>query len=202
MNSPRALSRKAGRCEMTIAVIGIGYVGLVAAACFAEMGNAVVCVDSNASKIADLKSGRIPIHEPGLDEVVVRNLQEGRLAFTTSLEEAAESGIFFIAVGTPPSDDGSADLIQVLGVARQLGQVLRHYSIVVTNTGTTPISGLVVNDATPANTVSSNAASAFASQGSILVPANGTGGPVTATLGALASGASATIRFSVRINFP
>jgi UDPglucose 6-dehydrogenase len=123
---------------MSIAVVGIGYVGLVAAACFAEMGNTVVCVDSNAAKIANLKKGRLPIHEPGLDEVVVRNLEEGRLSFTTSLEDAAGSHIFFIAVGTPPSDDGSADLIQVLGVARQLGKVFRGYAIAVTKS-TVPV---------------------------------------------------------------
>jgi UDPglucose 6-dehydrogenase len=123
---------------MTITVIGIGYVGLVAAACFAEMGNAVVCVDSNKEKIANLKSGRIPIHEPGLDEVVLRNVNQGRLTFTASLDEAAMSAIFFIAVGTPPSDDGSADLIQVLDVARQLGRVLRSYAIVV-NKSTVPV---------------------------------------------------------------
>jgi len=123
---------------MSIAVVGIGYVGLVAAACFAEMGNTVACVDSNAAKIANLKKGRLPIHEPGLDEVVMRNLEEGRLSFTTSLDDAAGSRIFFIAVGTPPSDDGSADLIQVLGVARQLGRVLRGYAIVVTKS-TVPV---------------------------------------------------------------
>src|SRR5687768_10368584 len=123
---------------MSIAVVGIGYVGLVAAACFAEMGNTVACVDSNAAKIANLKNGRLPIHEPGLDEVVMRNLEEGRLSFTSSLDDAAGSRIFFIAVGTPPSDDGSADLIQVLGVARQLGRVLKGYAIVVTKS-TVPV---------------------------------------------------------------
>lgn len=123
---------------MSVTVIGIGYVGLVAAACFAEMGNAVVCVDSNAAKIANLKNGRLPIHEPGLDEVVLRNVEEGRLLFTTSLEDAVGSRIFFIAVGTPPSDDGSADLIQVLGVARQLGRTLKSDAVVVTKS-TVPV---------------------------------------------------------------
>jgi len=123
---------------MSITVIGIGYVGLVAAACFAEMGNTVMCVDSNEKKITDLKAGRIPIHEPGLDEFVLRNLHEGRLKFTALLHEVAPSDIYFIAVGTPPSDDGSADLVQVLEVARQLGRVLRGYAIVV-NKSTVPV---------------------------------------------------------------
>ncbi|MBI5780631.1 MAG: UDP-glucose/GDP-mannose dehydrogenase family protein [Rhodocyclales bacterium] len=117
---------------MDLCVIGTGYVGLVTGACFAEMGNEVWCVDVDAAKIEGLKAGRLPIYEPGLDEIVVRNHREGRLRFTTDLGEAMEAcEVLFIAVGTPPREDGSADLQHVLTVARDIGRRLSRYSVIV-----------------------------------------------------------------------
>ncbi len=117
---------------MKLTVIGTGYVGLVTGACFAEMGNTVTCVDIDAGKIARLKEGILPIYEPGLEPVVVNNFRSGRLKFTTSLPEAmAESNVYFIAVGTPPGDDGSADLRHVLAVARDIGKFLKGYNVIV-----------------------------------------------------------------------
>ncbi|MEW6611902.1 MAG: UDP-glucose dehydrogenase family protein [Pseudomonadota bacterium] len=117
---------------MNITVIGTGYVGLVTGACFAEMGSNVTCVDVDAAKIEGLKQGILPIYEPGLEPIVVNNYKEGRLRFTTSLPEAmADSNLYFIAVGTPPGEDGSADLQYVLAVAREIGQHLKAYSIIV-----------------------------------------------------------------------
>src|SRR4051812_5461186 len=110
---------------MNISIIGTGYVGLVTGACFAEMGNKVICVDSDAAKVERLRLGEIPIHEPGLTELVTNNFQVGRLEFTTSLAEAvANSNLYFIAVGTPPNEDGSADLSHVQAVARELGRLI------------------------------------------------------------------------------
>ena len=118
---------------MKIAVVGSGYVGLVVGACFAENGNTVICVDNDAAKIRALEQGRIPIYEPGLDELVARNQREGRLVFTSSLEQAAAaSRIVFIAVGTPSGEDGTADLTNVLEVAREIGAALDGYTIIVT----------------------------------------------------------------------
>lgn len=117
---------------MKLAVVGTGYVGLVTGACFAEMGNHVVCVDVAQDKIAALKRGELPIYEPGLEDLVHDNVAMGRLEFTTSLAEAMqEARILFIAVGTPPGEDGSADLQYVLAVAREIGQHLQDYSVVV-----------------------------------------------------------------------
>jgi UDPglucose 6-dehydrogenase len=117
---------------MNVSIIGAGYVGLVTGACFAEMGNNVVCIDKDAAKIESLKSGRVPIHEPGLEALVASNVREGRLRFTTSLEEAvASSNMYFIAVGTPPNEDGSADLRHVLEVARDLGRLISEHCTVV-----------------------------------------------------------------------
>lgn len=117
---------------MDLCVIGTGYVGLVTGACFAEMGNEVWCVDVDAAKIEGLKAGKLPIYEPGLEEIVERNYQEGRLRFTTDLGEAmAECDVLFIAVGTPPLEDGSADLQHVLTVARDIGRRLSRYSVIV-----------------------------------------------------------------------
>jgi len=117
---------------MNVSIIGTGYVGLVTGACFAEMGNSVICVDNDAAKVRDLKSGSLPIHEPGLDALVASNCREGRLRFTTSLAEAvADSSIYFIAVGTPPNEDGSADLSHVLEVARELGRLIIGYCTIV-----------------------------------------------------------------------
>jgi len=117
---------------MKIAVVGTGYVGLVLGACFAENGNAVVCVDKDGSKIATLNAGGMPIYEPGLEEMVRHNRHEERLRFTTDLASAVhDSAIVFIAVGTPQGEDGSADLAHVLGVARDLGRAMNTYMVVV-----------------------------------------------------------------------
>src|SRR5688572_8427802 len=108
---------------MKLTIIGTGYVGLVTGACFAEMGNTVICVDNNPEKIAALCAGQLPISEPGLAQLVSANLRAGRLHFTTSLAEAVcAAPIQFIAVGTPPGEDGSADLSHVLQVARDIGK--------------------------------------------------------------------------------
>jgi len=115
-----------------IAVVGTGYVGLVVGACFAENGNDVICVDSNAEKVKALKRGKIPIYEPGLEEIVKRNAAEKRLTFTTELPAAVKaSGIIFIAVGTPEAEDGSADLKHVLGVARDVARAMDGYKVIV-----------------------------------------------------------------------
>ncbi|MFN7914231.1 MAG: UDP-glucose/GDP-mannose dehydrogenase family protein [Vicinamibacterales bacterium] len=117
---------------MKIAVIGTGYVGLVAGACLAENGNEVICVDKDASKIATLEAGKMPIYEPGLEEMVRRNTAEARLTFTTNLPTAVQaSEIVFIAVGTPQGEDGSADLQHVLGVASEIGRSINKYTVVV-----------------------------------------------------------------------
>ena len=117
---------------MKVTVFGSGYVGLVTGACFAEAGNNVLCVDIDANKVARLKKGEIPIHEPGLDDIVRRNVEKGRLVFTTSAEEGVAHGLFqFIAVGTPPEEDGSADLSHVLAVAETIGRHMSGYRIVV-----------------------------------------------------------------------
>ena len=108
---------------MKIAVIGTGYVGLVTGTCFAEVGADVTCVDIDEKKIENLKKGILPIYEPGLEEMVLRNTQKNRLHFSTSLKESIkEAEVAFIAVGTPPDEDGSADLKYVLAVAREIGQ--------------------------------------------------------------------------------
>jgi UDPglucose 6-dehydrogenase len=117
---------------MKIAVIGTGYVGLVAGACFAESGNDVACVDNNAAKVRMLRRGKMPIYEPGLEELVKRNSQEGRLTFTTALPRAVrDAQVIFIAVGTPQGEDGSADLQHVLGVAREIASAMNGYKVVV-----------------------------------------------------------------------
>ncbi|RRS02277.1 UDP-glucose/GDP-mannose dehydrogenase family protein [Aquabacterium soli] len=117
---------------MKISVVGTGYVGLVTGACLAEMGNDVLCLDVDPSKIKILREGGIPIHEPGLDSVVARNVQAGRLAFTTDIAKAVAHGtIQFIAVGTPPDEDGSADLQYVLAAARNIGRLMTDYKVVV-----------------------------------------------------------------------
>jgi UDPglucose 6-dehydrogenase len=117
---------------MKLAIVGAGYVGLVTAACFAEMGNEVICIDADASKIDGLKQGRIPIYEPGLEDYVKRNYQEKRLFFTTDLAGAVQKSlVIFIAVGTPQDKDGSADLSAVLVVAREIGRALNGYKVIV-----------------------------------------------------------------------
>src|SRR5262245_10005511 len=117
---------------MKVAVVGTGYVGLVAGACFAESGNDVVCVDKDDAKVRTLKRGKMPIYEPGLEELVRRNRQEGRLSFTTMLPKAVrDSTIIFIAVGTPQGEDGSADLKHVLGVAAEIAKAMDGYKVIV-----------------------------------------------------------------------
>ena len=117
---------------MNIAVVGTGYVGLVTGTCFAETGNSVVCVDIDAAKVAAMQAGRIPIYEPHLDVLFERNIAEGRLTFTTELAEAVESAqVIFLALPTPPGEDGSADLSYVLGVADELGRIMREYKVIV-----------------------------------------------------------------------
>ncbi len=117
---------------MKIGVVGTGYVGSVTGACFAEMGNTVICVDKDQKKIDQFESGKVPLHEKGLDELVARNLKNKTLTFTTDLEKALkESEVIFIAVGTPPNEDGSADLSHVLGVATSIGQLMEHELIIV-----------------------------------------------------------------------
>lgn len=117
---------------MKLTIVGTGYVGLVTGACFAEMGNNVTCVDTDEKKIEGLKRGILPIYEPGLEPLVVNNCKEGRLGFATSLSDsAADSQIYMIAVGTPPNEDGSADLRHVLAVARDIGRHITGYSVIV-----------------------------------------------------------------------
>lgn len=124
---------------MNIGIIGTGYVGLVTGACFAESGNNVICVDIDEEKIRSLENGKVPFYEPGLDELVQRNLKEGRLRFITDISEAVQrSFIIFIAVGTPPNGDGSADIGAVLDVARSIGRYLNDYKIIVTKS-TVPV---------------------------------------------------------------
>ena len=117
---------------MKVTVVGTGYVGLVSAACLAEMGNDVLCLDIDAEKIRLLEDGGIPIHEPGLDAVVKRNVEGGRLRFTTDVPRAVAHGtIQFIAVGTPPDQDGSADLKHVVAAARNIGRYMTDHKVVV-----------------------------------------------------------------------
>ena len=124
---------------MKVTIFGTGYVGLVTGACLAEMGNHVVCVDIDAAKVERLTRGEIPIYEPGLEPIVKRNHASGQLDFTTDAAPAIAHGqVLFIAVGTPPDEDGSADLKYVLGVARTIGQHLDRYAVVV-NKSTVPV---------------------------------------------------------------
>jgi UDPglucose 6-dehydrogenase len=124
---------------MNIAVVGTGYVGLVVGACLAENGNTVVCVDKDEAKLAALRSGRIPIYEPGLEEIVSRNVAEERLSFTPDVASAVRrSDIIFIAVGTPQDEDGSADLRHVLEVAEQIGRSMNGHKVIV-NKSTVPV---------------------------------------------------------------
>ena len=117
---------------MNISIVGTGYVGLVSGTCFSEMGNHVWCIDIAQKKIDNLKNGKIPIYEPGLEEMVLRNHKEGRLDFTTDYAEAVPSSdICFIAVGTPPGEDGSADIRYVLAAAESIAKHMCGYTIVV-----------------------------------------------------------------------
>src|SRR5688572_31705067 len=122
-----------------IAVVGTGYVGLVAGVCFAESGNDVVCVDKDAAKVRALRAGKMPIYEPGLEELLRRNLAEKRLTFTTALAPAVrDAAVVFIAVGTPQGEDGSADLQHVLAVATEIARAIKGYTVVV-NKSTVPV---------------------------------------------------------------
>lgn len=124
---------------MKIAVIGTGYVGLVTGTCFAESGNDVICVDNNIEKLAKLKAGIVPIYEPGLEILFDRNVSEGRLSFTDSLADAVNfAEIIFLALPTPPREDGSADLKYVLGVSREIGKIIKDYKVIVTKS-TVPV---------------------------------------------------------------
>ena len=124
---------------MNIAIVGTGYVGLVSGTCFAEMGVNVTCIDVNEEKIQALLNGNIPIYEPGLDEMVLRNNKEGRLHFTTDITTCLNDvDIVFSAVGTPPDEDGSADLKYVLEVARTVGRNMNKYLVLVTKS-TVPV---------------------------------------------------------------
>ena len=117
---------------MKIAVVGTGYVGLVTGTCFAETGNTVTCIDIDAEKIAKLVGGKITIYEPGLEILFERNIRQGRLFFTTNLKEGIKDAqVIFLALPTPPDEDGSADLKYVLGVAEQLGDLLDHYTVII-----------------------------------------------------------------------
>jgi UDPglucose 6-dehydrogenase len=117
---------------MNIAVVGTGYVGLVTGTCFAETGNHVICVDIDAKKVERLRNGEIPIFEPGLDLLFERNTKQGRLHFTTNLKEAIDkSQIVFLALPTPPGEDGSADLSYILGVAKQLSTIITEYKVII-----------------------------------------------------------------------
>jgi UDPglucose 6-dehydrogenase len=124
---------------MKIAVVGTGYVGLVTGTCFAEVGIDVVCIDVNTQKIENLNKGILPIYEPGLEEMVSRNVEKGRLKFSTSLKDSiSQCDVAFIAVGTPPGEDGSADLKYVIGVAKEIGANINDYIVVVTKS-TVPV---------------------------------------------------------------
>src|SRR5215475_5954601 len=117
---------------MKIAVIGTGYVGLVTGTCFAETGNDVCCVDIDTKKVQKLSNGQITIYEPGLEKLFLRNLREERLRFTTSLEEGIkEAAIIFLALPTPPGEDGSADLKYILGVSDHLGKIMTDYKVII-----------------------------------------------------------------------
>lgn len=117
---------------MNIAIVGTGYVGLVSGTCFSELGLNVVCVDVNEQKVENLKKGIIPIYEPGLERMVLRNMESNRLSFSTSLESVLDNvDVVFIAVGPPPGEDGSADMRYVLEVAKTIGQNMNKYTLVV-----------------------------------------------------------------------
>ncbi len=117
---------------MKIAVVGTGYVGLVTGTCFAETGNKVTCIDIDKTKVDKLSNGEITIYEPGLEKIFLRNLKEGRLKFTTNLEEGIKDAvIIFLALPTPPGEDGSADLKYILGVSNDLGKILKDYKVIV-----------------------------------------------------------------------
>lgn len=117
---------------MKVAVVGTGYVGLVTGTCLAETGNDVICVDIDAAKVQKMKDGEVPIYEPGLEALFERNIKQGRLSFTTNLKEAIKDSLYiFLALPTPPGEDGSADLSYVLGVAEELGKIMTDYKVII-----------------------------------------------------------------------
>lgn len=133
------ISKKKNFNYMNVAVVGSGYVGLVSGACLAEIGSKVVCIDVDKAKIEKLKKSILPIYEPGLEEMVKRNMRESRLSFSNDLKKAVQNAeVAFIAVGTPPNEDGSADLQYVLNVAREIGCAMEHYLVIVTKS-TVPV---------------------------------------------------------------
>ena len=140
-------SEKAHQVDLKVSVIGTGYVGLVTGACLADLGNDVVCLDIDAAKVASLQSGHVPIYEPGLEETVLRNVAAGRLRFTTDPTEAAVHGDYhFIAVGTPPNEDGSADIQYVHAAASNIARSMNRYGVVI-NKSTVPVgTGAQVDD--------------------------------------------------------
>jgi UDPglucose 6-dehydrogenase len=124
---------------MNIAVVGTGYVGLVTGTCLSETGNNVICVDIDANKVVKMQAGQIPIYEPGLEVLFHRNIKEGRLHFTTDLAAAIENAtLIFLALPTPPGEGGAADLKYVLGVADQLGKIMKDYKVII-NKSTVPV---------------------------------------------------------------
>ena len=124
---------------MNITIVGTGYVGLVTGTTLAELGNTVYCVDIDAKKVEAMKQGSVPIYEPGLEEMFLRNIQAQRLFFTTELKEALEeSEVIYLALPTPPGEDGSADLSYVLSVSNQIGELLTDYKVIV-NKSTVPV---------------------------------------------------------------
>lgn len=138
---------------MKVAVIGTGYVGLVTGTCFAEAGNDVICIDNNPDKLAKLHAGIVPIYEPGLEALFHRNVKEGRLRFSGDLKEAVDyAEIIFLALPTPPMEDGSADLKYVLGVAENIGKIITDYRVLI-NKSTVPVgTGDLVEAAVRKNT--------------------------------------------------
>ncbi len=139
---------------MNIAVVGTGYVGLVTGTCFAETGNDVICVDIDEAKVAQMKAGEVPIYEPHLDVLFERNIRQGRLRFTTELKEAIDhASVVFLALPTPPGEDGSADLSYVLNVAEELGNIMTDYKVIV-DKSTVPVGTADKVTATVAKTAS------------------------------------------------
>ena len=124
---------------MKVTIVGTGYVGLVSGTCLADVGNQVLCIDTDEKKIRGLQDGIIPIYEPGLENLVLSNVESGRLRFSNSLSDGVDHGeVIFIAVGTPPGEDGSADLQHVLAVAEGIGNALMEFKVVV-NKSTVPV---------------------------------------------------------------
>ena len=124
---------------MNIAIVGTGYVGLVTGTCLADFGNHVICVDIDEKKVEMMREGHVPIYEPGLEEVFLRNIKANRIEFTTNIKDALDvCDVVFLALPTPPGEDGSADLSYVIGVANQIGELMTSYKVIV-NKSTVPV---------------------------------------------------------------